>query len=243
MQSADNAENSPVVQIDTYLADLDDPCFADARFLDCVAQDERRRAEDFCRARDARLYLARRAILRHLLAAQTTREAGELEFSYNNFGKPALVGEGPCFNVSRAGNLAFYTICEREIGCDIEWHRPELAKPSIAAHFFSPIEQSSLCRAADGDWIACFFNCWTRKEAVVKAMGFGLSYPADSFSVSVDSDGPAEVLHGLAGWRIDAPSILPALHAAIAVKAARAERLEYRPLHLPGVRPLDVAAA
>lgn len=232
-----------MVEIGTYLVDLDGPCFHDGGFIDCVNRDERQRADDFCRAHDARRYIARRAILRHLLAAQTSRDAKALEFTYNNFGKPALVGGGPRFNLSRAGNLAFYAICEREIGCDIEWRRPELAKPAIAAHFFSPIEQKSLCRAADGEWIECFFNCWTRKEAVVKALGFGLSYPADSFSVSVDSDKPAEVLHGLAGWRIDAPNILPALHAAIAVKAAPAERLEYRPLDLPGVNPLDAKTA
>lgn len=222
-----------MVWIATYLADLDDRRFAQEDFLACLSREERRHGDAFHSPSDGRRSLARRAVLRHLLASSASCDPRSIEFSYNEFGKPALAESPLRFNLSHAGNVAFYVVSERDVGCDIEWHRPDLAQAAIAAHFFSPAEQASLRRAAPDEWPARFFDCWTRKEALLKAIGCGLSYPSTAFSVSTEPGAPPRVLHGIGGWRLEALDLVPDLHVAVAVKAEPSETLDYRPLRLP----------
>ena len=69
-----------------------------------------------------------------------------------------------------------------------------------------------------------FFRCWTRKEAFIKLLGAGLSFPLDEFDVSLAADEPAELLalYGDAGaksrWSLREVAV-PAGHlAALAVE-------------------------
>jgi 4'-phosphopantetheinyl transferase len=55
----------------------------------------------------------------------------------------------------------------------------------IARRFFHEEETSELLRMEPHERSAGFLRCWTRKEAVVKAIGCGLSLPLDAFRVSL----------------------------------------------------------
>ena len=90
------------------------------------------------------------------------------------------------FNVSHAhGFIVFAFTRNREIGIDIERIRPEAAHDGVAERFFSAQEVKVLRSLPLHAQPQAFFNCWTRKEAYIKARGEGLSIPLNQFDVSL----------------------------------------------------------
>ena len=93
-----------------------------------------------------------------------------------------------------------------EIGVDIERVRTIRDTDDIAAHFFSRRENETYRALDRRDQLVGFFNCWTRKEAFVKALGDGVHHPLDSFEVSLAPGEPARILRvgpapgGACGW-------------------------------------------
>ncbi len=55
-------------------------------------------------------------------------------------------------------------------------------------------ENSQLKHLAEIQRQKTFFNCWTRNEAFVKAIGDGISLPLDQFDVSLRPGHPARIL-------------------------------------------------
>jgi 4'-phosphopantetheinyl transferase len=113
----------------------------------------------------------------------------------------------------------------REIGIDVEAVRVIPDADSIAARMFSPWENAAYGALGPRDQPLGFFNCWTRKEAFVKALGDGLYHPLDRFDVSLAPDEPARLLRvddtpgEECGWTLH--SFVPGagLTAAVVVRA------------------------
>ncbi len=160
---------------------------------------ERERASRFAFDADRRRFTISRAGLRSLLGARLGLPARDVEFTYGKNGKPALARSQPeCdvrFNVAHSGDWAVYAFAMgREIGVDVEIFRKIPNANNIAVRFFSSRENESYDRLAPIDKPLGFLNCWTRKEAFIKAVGDGMTYPLRSFDVSLDPDTPAEIL-------------------------------------------------
>jgi 4'-phosphopantetheinyl transferase len=91
----------------------------------------------------------------------------------------------------------------REVGIDIERIRPEIEYEQLAERNFSSREVQCLRALPPALRLRAFFDCWTRKEAFIKAKGKGLSIPLADFDVSFAPTEPARLL----GVRWDAEEI------------------------------------
>jgi len=171
-----------------------------------LSESERQRALRFKVDRDRRRFIVARARLRQLLAAKLGVDPREIELSNGANGKPHLAGRFAAstlrFNVSHSDDIAVFAFCDgAEVGVDIEAVRPMNDVDEIAARVFSPAETEAL-RALDGDTrVRGFFECWTRKEAFIKALGDGFSHDFNSVDAS--------------GWRVESFSPAPGFIGAV----------------------------
>src|SRR5882672_10533993 len=163
-----------------------------------LSADEISRADRFHFAKDRNHFIAARALLRTLLSAYLGINSDELRFSYAEKGKPFLEESQRSeinFNLAHSHGMALYAFSHgREIGVDLEFIREDLADEKIAERFFSPREIDALSTVPAELRKEAFFNCWTRKEAYLKARGEGLSMPLDEFDVSLKPREPAVLL-------------------------------------------------
>lgn len=168
-------------------------------FLRTLTPDEQARAGRFHFQKDREHFIVARGVLRAIIGRYLNTEPGRIRFSYGEYGKPDLPkepgGDSIRFNMSHSNGLALFALTlDRELGVDLEWIRPGVADDKIAERFFSPQEVRVL-RALPRDLQdEAFFNCWTRKEAYIKAKGEGLSMPLNLFDVSLAPGEPAALL-------------------------------------------------
>jgi len=99
------------------------------------------------------------------------------------------------FNCSHSGDWALVALARGiELGVDLEQHQPMSDAADVAKKFFTTAEINELNHLPFALKTAGFFNCWTRKEAFVKARGEGLGFGLARFDVSLAPGGPARIL-------------------------------------------------
>ncbi|MEP6743620.1 MAG: 4'-phosphopantetheinyl transferase superfamily protein [bacterium] len=167
-------------------------------FESFLSPDELTRAHRFHFIKDRNHFVVARGLLRNLLAAYHGVNSSELRFSYGAKGKPFLLLDTRTqinFNVSHsAGRAAFVFSRGRELGIDLEYVKDDFDDELIANRFFSRAEVLALRTVPAELRKQAFFNCWTRKEAYIKARGEGLSMPLDQFDVSLSPLEPVALL-------------------------------------------------
>lgn len=157
-----------------------------------LSDDEKEHAQRFVFEEHRALYTASHAILRHILSYYVNKPLAALRFDKGAHGKPYLI-DLPAnlqlqFNMSDSKQLALYAVTtHREVGIDIEWMRPGIDIEGIAKRFFSDEEQQQLLALPPDQQLEAFYRCWCRKEAYIKVIGQGLSFPLGEFSVSLGS--------------------------------------------------------
>jgi len=159
-----------------------------------------RRKEAVDRARNPeiakkRLYTG--AFLQYVLAKETGIFAERLQYEYNEWGKPALVGSDIHFNLSHSGDYVVLAVSDQPIGIDVE-HKTKNYE-SLAKRCFCPEEYADIMSVdtREGQEIR-FLEYWTMKEAYIKLRGEGMRIPFRSFLI----ERQAETLSKISGQDI-----------------------------------------
>jgi 4'-phosphopantetheinyl transferase len=220
--------------VHVWTADLDQPVHYRRWLARTLSVDERARANRFHFESDRRRFVAGRGLLRVILSRYLATKPDRLAFCYGPHGKPEVAasqGEDDTtirFNYSHSRGLALYAVARgRRIGVDLEILRPIPEADQIAAHFFSPRENAALRALPASQQCEAFFNCWTRKEALVKAVGDGLTRSVEQIDVTLVPGEPAMLNsvdgidsnpHEAARWRLQALFPARGFVAALAVE-------------------------
>jgi len=189
---------------------------------------ERARAGRFVFERDRRTFILSHGALRQILGWFTGQDPASLRFREGPRGKPYLIdgAAGLDFNLSHCDGACLVGVTRgAQIGVDVERLREVDDMQQLARQCFSASERRELDALPVPLRYEGFFNGWTRKEAFIKAIGDGLSYPLDRFDVSL-APGTAPRVRAVGGstaeasrWTLAARRPAPDVIAAVAVAA------------------------
>lgn len=149
------------------------------RLLTLLSESERQAHQRLAKAEDRILYAAAHALARHALTRRFGTHSALWSFVDGTHGKPRVSnppdGTAPRFNLSHTPGLVAVAVSDGiELGLDVEALDPTHADLDTAKAFAHPAELRELAPSAP-DFIAAFYRLWTRKEALAKATGLGLS--------------------------------------------------------------------
>lgn len=187
----ENAESislrSPEIHI--WRIDLTQPIERCTKFEELLASEEIEKRNRFCFQRDRVRFAISHVATRDILSRYVRANPRVIRFRNNAFGKPELSPDfnlpGISFNLSHSGNWAILALAHSiAIGIDIEEVHSDFLPLEVAQHFFSELEVRVLSALSESERMYAFFECWTRKEAYLKARGGGLAIPLGSFDVS-----------------------------------------------------------
>jgi 4'-phosphopantetheinyl transferase len=204
-----------------------------------LSSDELVRADRYKFEEPRRRFVVCRSIVRQVLAAAIGGEASAIEFEYGAHGKPFVRAPDESassnsqkgalqFSVSHSGNLAMMALClGRRVGVDLELHDPNVRALKLARRFFSAREAQQLAELPESDVVAGFYRGWTSKEAYLKATGFGLSFPLNQFTVSLDPHSPPRLISvddqpdETSCWDVRSLDVGPLATASLFIEASR----------------------
>jgi 4'-phosphopantetheinyl transferase len=218
-------------RVDLHIVRLDEAADEIAACRRLLNTGEIDRAGRFIERQHSDRWTVCRARLRQILAGYCGLDAAALEFDTGQNGKPQIA-EGACdarvhFNLTHSHLLAAIAVSGiAPVGIDIEYLKPLRNWAGVAARFFSPDEQAQLASVAPDGRREAFYTCWTRKEALIKNTGEGLSARLDEFDVSLGPGVPAAVLADRAQrcdnlpWQMHHFVPEPGYVGAVAIRAA-----------------------
>jgi 4'-phosphopantetheinyl transferase len=192
-----------------------------------LTEDERARASRYRRAEDRDRFVAARGMVRAILGDRIGRRPGEVSFLTAPYGRPSLAASpesrGIDFSLSHSGDVGLLALAQgTRVGVDLERIHTGMPLEGLIRSALSPREQEAFLALAPDARPRTFFAMWTSKEAVVKALGWGLSYPLAQVEVALTGAAPALLSLGgersaAEGWSLHRPEVSRGYVSGLAV--------------------------
>ena len=186
-----------------------------------LSQDEQKRADCFMKLDDQRRYRAAHTFVRRILGRYLNASPLSLVFGASATGKPFLRAPGPphrvAFNLSHTAQYGILAVTrDREVGVDIEIERnvedlADMARQVMSSSEFEHFQSKGVQFARQA-----FFGLWTRKEALLKAIGTGLSTDPRDINIGLGTRETA-INFGGTTWSVASLEVPLPLWAAVAV--------------------------
>jgi len=211
--------------------------FDKSDFRKLLNHSELLRADRFRFEEDRWQFTVVRGFLRHLLSSYLQVPVTEIDFAYNESGKPSLAIHlnkyGLQFSVAHSHEYGLVALsCDVQIGIDLEFERSGVEYLQLAETLLSDVQFAEFMKVPPDVQGACFYRFWTRKEAVAKAIGIGLSMPFQSFDVSFQPDESPGIIQLDSLWGPADKWSLHDLDVASGFAAALAVHCRGRSVHL-----------
>jgi 4'-phosphopantetheinyl transferase len=206
--------------------------------LDCGGGDvrllstrERARAGRLKRPDERRRSLEAHCAVRRILAFQLGVDPGYLEFDATDAGKPFLTKPSQAlqFNLSHSGRHGLIAVAEdRAVGVDIEMSRPMSDLLGVAMGIATAQEIDLLRQLPAGEMHSSFFDLWTRKEALLKAIGRGLLVDPRQVEVGIGK-GRSYITFDARVWTVETLAVSASVRAAVATEGESTTAIVVRP--------------
>lgn len=193
-------------------------------------EEERHRASMFRADADRRRFIVRRAARREILAMYLGCAPVEVEIHSSVLGRPVVVGprrgRGLTFSTSHRGELGVVAVGRGiDLGVDVEVTPPVVGAEEAGQMVLSAAERAQIAALPEELRTRAFVRCWTCKEALLKAMGVGLTGPLERIEVEADPRRPARLIRGWdgaaegPGWVFAEPDVGAGWVAVVAYRA------------------------
>ncbi|RYE26807.1 MAG: 4'-phosphopantetheinyl transferase superfamily protein [Sphingobacteriaceae bacterium] len=152
---------------------------------------ELQKIERYQHETDRQTRIISRAVLRILLSRYLLIDPAEIRFKLDDYKKPVLQqidSAGLYFNVSHTGDWILIGIAANSIGVDLEKIDASFIDQNLLEFSCSSAEKIFIQSAANP--VESFYQLWTKKEALLKATGKGLT---DNLAQVPSLDGIHEV--------------------------------------------------
>jgi 4'-phosphopantetheinyl transferase len=173
-----------------------------------LSDDEMARARRFAVEPARAAFVTARAVVRRLLAHELLCDPADVPLAIGENRRPKLDAhtDGALdFNLSHSGSMIAVIIARgRRVGIDVEWHGHNRGLRELVPTVMGRRETAHLLTQHGAHFTRAFLDCWTRKEALLKAHGVGLGLPLHDIDIPTLTAGHSEIvtLQGNSRWQV-----------------------------------------